>query len=147
MLSNTCKYGIRAVIYLALNGKENEKIDIKRISKDLKIPTPFLAKILQTLAKQKILISTKGPHGGFSLGRSPKDIHLIDIVNILDGQDVFNICLIGLEICDKAHSAEFHCPIHDKFVPIKTEIIQMFTDETIESLIDNIKNSGKNIKI
>lgn len=64
MLSNTCKYAIRSVIYLALNAQDGKKIGIKKISEDLEIPTPFLGKILQSLARQKLLSSTKGPHGG-----------------------------------------------------------------------------------
>ena len=47
MLSNTSKYAIRAVIYLALYAGEEKKIGIKQISNELKIPTPFLGKILQ----------------------------------------------------------------------------------------------------
>ena len=62
MLSNTSKYAIRAVIYLALFAGKEKKIGIKQISTDLSIPTPFLGKILQTLAKHKLLSSTKGPH-------------------------------------------------------------------------------------
>ena len=72
MLSNSCKYGIRAVIYLAKNPVDNGKIGIKRISEDLGLPTPFLAKILQLLAKHKILTSSKGPHGGFSSVERPQ---------------------------------------------------------------------------
>ena len=53
MLSNTCKYGIRAVLYLAMNTKKEKKIGIKQISQDLNIPTPFLGKILQSLVKHK----------------------------------------------------------------------------------------------
>ena len=55
MLSNSCRYGIRAVIYLAGHPENGGKIGIKKISNDLDLPTPFLAKILQQLAKQKIL--------------------------------------------------------------------------------------------
>ena len=63
MLSNTSKYAIRAVIYLALFSSDEKKIGIREISKELGLPTPFLGKILQMLAKQKILNSTKGPMG------------------------------------------------------------------------------------
>jgi Rrf2 family iron-sulfur cluster assembly transcriptional regulator len=65
MLSNSCRYGIRAVIYLANQPLSSGKTGIKKISKDLNLPTPFLAKILQQLAKKKILSSSKGPHGGY----------------------------------------------------------------------------------
>ncbi|MBT8387492.1 MAG: Rrf2 family transcriptional regulator, partial [Ignavibacteria bacterium] len=94
MLSNTCKYGIRAVIYLAANKGESKKIGIKTISKDLAIPTPFLGKILQSLAKQKILSSTKGPNGGFGLGKDAGEITLLDIIIAIDGRDVIDMCLI-----------------------------------------------------
>jgi len=55
MLSNSCRYGIRALIYIASQPKESGKTGIRKIAKDLDLPTPFLAKILQQLAKQKIL--------------------------------------------------------------------------------------------
>lgn len=114
MLSNTCKYAIRAVLYLALNADGDKKIGIKRISKELKIPTPFLGKILQVLAKNKILFSTKGPNGGFSIGKPAKDISLMDIVDIIDGDDNFNACVIGL------HS----CTIEEKSCPISKNMLQ-----------------------
>src|SRR5664280_2515951 len=91
MLSSSCRYGIRAVIYLASQPSSNGKTGIKQISKDLDLPSPFLAKILQQLAKQKILSSSKGPHGGFSLLKDPRKITLIDIVNTIDGYDT---CLL-----------------------------------------------------
>ena len=96
MLSNTSKYAIRAVIYLALFAEDEKKIGIKQISSDLGIPTPFLGKILQTLAKHKVLSSTKGPHGGFGMGKDPAEVSLIDIVDIIDGRDLFTKCLIRL---------------------------------------------------
>jgi len=66
MLSNTCKYAVRALIYLGKYSVDGTKIGIKKISSDLIIPTPFLGKILQNLVKQKVLVSTKGPNGGLA---------------------------------------------------------------------------------
>ena len=78
------------------NGKNRYKTDI---SKDLDLPTPFLAKILQQLAKQKILNSTKGPHGGFSLMKDPKKITLLDIVKTIDGEEIFTNCVMHNGTC------------------------------------------------
>jgi len=147
MLSNTCKYGIRAVLYLAQNIKGENKIGIKKISKDLNIPTPFLGKILQTLAKNKILSSTKGPHGGFGLNKDPYKLSLYDIVVTLDGEDLFNDCLISIGDCASHHSDAYYCPVHDKFSPIKEKLIEFFQGENIGQLIDDIKTSGKKIRI
>ncbi len=144
MLSNTCKYAIRAVLYLALNVDGNKKIGIKKISKDLNIPTPFLGKILQTLAKNKVLFSTKGPNGGFSLGKPPKDISLMNIVDIIDGNDNFNACIIGLHSCT---TEEKNCPIHYKYAQIREQAKQLFTFENFAELVENIKHNQNKVTI
>ena len=100
MLSNSCRYGIRAVIYLASQPESKGKTGIKKISNDLNLPTPFLAKILQQLAKQKILSSSKGPHGGFSLLKDSRKITLLDIVNTIDGKDIFTNCVMHNGSCE-----------------------------------------------
>jgi Rrf2 family iron-sulfur cluster assembly transcriptional regulator len=145
MLSNTCKYGIRAIIYLALEDS-GKKIGIKKISEDLDIPSPFLSKILQRLAKNKILQSTKGPHGGFGLGRDGEDISLMDIVRIIDGMDFFERCLIGLKSCLNPDSP-VRCPIHQQYEPIREETRKLFEDTTIAQLSESIKNSGGDLRI
>jgi len=138
MLSNTCKYAVRSVIYLALNQEEGKKIGIKQISKDLDIPTPFLGKILQTLAKQKMLLSNKGPHGGFSLAVDAQDITLLDIVKIIDGLDVFDNCLIGMNTCKSAHDNNRPCPVHDQFCELRSKMFKLFKDETIGMISERI---------
>ncbi|MCW3806991.1 RrF2 family transcriptional regulator [Plebeiibacterium marinum] len=140
MLSNTCKYAVRAVIYLALNKNEEKKIGIKKISEELNIPTPFLGKILQQLAKQKMLLSTKGPHGGFSIAMDPSDISLLDIIKVVDGMDMFEMCLIGLNSCKSIHDKKLPCPIHDKFCKLRADMYDMFKSETLKNIIDRIEN-------
>src|SRR4030066_1368829 len=109
MLSNTCKYAVRAAIYLALNTNKTSKVGIKVISKELSIPSPFLAKILQVLAKHRLFSSTKGPNGGFGLLKDPFKISLYDIVILFDGNDLFEKCLISLRSCkEDGHP----CPMH-----------------------------------
>jgi len=144
MLSNTCKYAIRAVIYLALNGNE-KKIGIKEISKELEIPTPFLGKILQQLAKHKMLSSTKGPNGGFLLAKPAKEITLLNIIEIIDGLDLFNDCLIGLSTCSANAHNDVQCPTHHKYLPISKQLYELFNTETIQVLADEIKASGGKI--
>jgi Rrf2 family protein len=144
MLSNTCKYAIRAVIYLAMNKGNERKIGIKEISKDLEIPTPFLGKILQTLAKQKLLTSTKGPHGGFGIGKNVDEISLLDIVEIIDGLDVFTNCLIGMKQCSANGVV---CPVHDQFHAIRTQLHEMFKNETIGKIIREMDSKVDFIKL
>ena len=139
MLSNTSKYAIRSMMYLALNSKADTKIGIKQISKDLEIPTPFLGKILQTLAKHKLLLSTKGPHGGFGLSKSAYDINLMDIVEIIDGLDSFKMCVLGLKSCT---NNEQNCPIHYRYETIRDQLKNLFQNENIGELADHIKENS-----
>ena len=57
MLSNSSKYAINAVIYLAIHSSASHRIAPKDVAEALHIPTPFLAKILQTLARKKVISS------------------------------------------------------------------------------------------
>lgn len=139
MLSNTCKYAIRAVLYLAVNCKDGNYIGIKEISKELDIPTPFLGKILQTLARHKILSSTKGPHGGFRLGTSKGDILLMDIVEIIDGMDSFHKCVIGIKYCSEQVNP---CAVHNRYAELREEIRKIFEVETIGHLANDIKSGN-----
>lgn len=135
MLSNSCRYGIRAVIYLASQPLSGGKTGIRKISGDLNLPTPFLAKILQQLAKQKILSSSKGPHGGFSLLKDPRLITLLDIVNSIDGKDVFTNCVMHGSTCEGVKKEKKRCPLHDDYQKTRTDLIELFTNKTIHDLV------------
>lgn len=137
MLSNTCKYAIRAVIYLAINENEEEMIGIKKISSDLSIPSPFLGKILQILSKNKLLKSSKGPNGGFSLGRKANKISLLDIVELIDGKDLFENCLIGMKVCNKNKKLKEKCPFHESLDTIREDLHKKFKALNIASFKNN----------
>ena len=143
ILSNTSKYGLRAVIYLAVHIKKDEKIGIKKIAKDLDIPMPFLGKILQSLTKHQILTSSKGPHGGFGLARKPEQIKLIDILKIIEGDHVFDTCLISLKSCASRNTKSTPCPIHRKFDETRKNIIKFFNNEDMKSIAEEIKKHKK----
>ncbi len=147
MISNTCKYGIRAVLYIAVNGKDDKKIGIKKIAEDLDLPGPFLGKIMQTLAKQKLLNSVKGPHGGFSLAKDANSISLYDIVSIIDGTDVFHECLIGIKICENNPEHEEFCPFMEKSHEVRDKLKKVFKDQSIGEFASGIKNIEQILRI
>jgi Rrf2 family protein len=143
MLSNSCRYGIRAVIYLASQPAAENKIGIRQISRDLDLPTPFLAKILQQLAKQKILSSSKGPHGGFALLKDPANITLLDIVNTIDGSDTFTNCVMHKGTCEGVDVEKKVCPLHEDYEKTRSELIRLFSNKTIYDLVRKADSSDK----
>jgi Rrf2 family iron-sulfur cluster assembly transcriptional regulator len=140
MLSNTSKYAVRAMIYLAINAGNSTKTGIKKISSELAIPAPFLAKILQILAKHKLLTSSKGPNGGFSLGRDARKITLYEIVTVIDGGDIFDKCIISLRTCNEEN---IPCPLHHKYETLRNEIKQLFQLQDIGNLASDIRAQQK----
>jgi Rrf2 family iron-sulfur cluster assembly transcriptional regulator len=141
MLSNSCRYGIRAVIYLASQPLSSGKTGIKQISADLGLPQPFLAKILQQLAKQKILISSKGPHGGFSLLKNPEHITLLDIVKTIDGEDIFTNCLMHNGSCESTGLEKKTCPLHEEYEKTRNGLIKIFSKKTIYEIVKRVNKS------
>jgi Rrf2 family iron-sulfur cluster assembly transcriptional regulator len=143
MLSNTSKYAVRAVIYLALFSTKEKKVGIKEVSSELDIPSPFLGKILQQLARHHILGSTKGPNGGFYLNKPAIDISLMEIVELIDGGDSFGTCVIRTSPC----SHEDPCSLHDKIAPLRREERMLFATESIADLVSEFREGKDRIRI
>jgi Rrf2 family protein len=143
MLSNTSKYAIRALIYLELYSSADKKVGIREIAGELDIPYPFLGKILQILVKHKFLGSTKGPHGGFYLEKPAMDIPLMELIEIIEGKDIFNNCVVRTTDCDPKNP----CSIHHKVAPTRWEMRRILSTETIADLVSEFREGKKGISI
>ena len=143
MLSNTSKYAIRALVYISLFATETKRAGIREISENLGMPSPFLGKILQVLARQKILLSTKGPNGGFVLAKPAIEITLMEIIEIIDNSDSFDNCVIRTTRC----SNDAPCSLHDKISPLRREMKNLFNTQTISDLATEFRQDKDRIKI
>lgn len=136
MFSTSCDYGLQAMLFLALHHTEGENIDLTSIAKELDIPKHFLSKILQILVKHKLLVSMKGPTGGFRLNRDPSEISLIEIIEAIDGLDIFNECGIGFKKCNDDHP----CPIHHEYKEVRNKIQKLFENKSLQELTEDVRN-------
>ena len=98
LITRDIDYAVRALIYLADNGK-GETVPVPELVEELGITRPFLRKIMQLLAKAGITRSYKGNKGGFRLIKKPEDIYLIDIIEVFQGNFSLNECLLNKDIC------------------------------------------------
>ncbi len=73
-----------ALLSLVLISRQNAPEDVDTLSKRLNISRSFLAKILQSLAREGVLKSYKGAKGGFSLNQEPKDISIRHVIEIAE---------------------------------------------------------------
>ena len=128
--SQATKYCIRAVLYLAEHGGEKPLMS-RQIAKALRVPEPFLAKILQQLSKRGVLRSFKGRGGGFVLARPASQIHLGEVVEAVEGSQFGEECILGLAAC----SPEDPCPLHDQWSRFKEEMLGVMRVQSIEEVM------------
>lgn len=143
MFSTSCHYGLQAILFIALHSTDDENIGLNRIAEEQEIPKHFLSKILQLLVKHKLLVSMKGPTGGFSLNRKPEDITLIEVIEAIDGLDMFNQCGIGFKRCDDSHP----CPIHHEYKVVRNRIKDLFEHKTLKELTEEVENGDSIVSL
>lgn len=136
--SKSSEYAITASIHLA-KLSDGEYAMAKDIAQAEDIPAPFLAKILQELARQGVLHSVKGPSGGFRLKKKPSDVRLLDIVAAIDGVGQYKRCIAGHTVCPAKNT----CPLHDSWMPLQSRIMEFLESNTIGSLAKPVNGKPK----
>ncbi|MEA1875228.1 MAG: Rrf2 family transcriptional regulator [Bacteroidota bacterium] len=130
MLSKTSEYGIRALIFIQSENQAGKRPKVPEIAKGIGSPAHYTAKVLQTLAKHKLVSSAKGRGGGFYFQKEADPTSLYDVIKLLEGESYFNRCGFGLDNCSDEHP----CPMHDDYHPIREKYIQTVSRLTIHDL-------------
>ncbi len=138
MFSNSSKYALKAVLYLAVNSDESKKILAKNISAPINVPQAYIAKLLQELSRHNIVSSTRGPNGGFYINAQNRETPLIDIITVIDGENRLNSCLLSVKNCN----SEKPCPLHSFASPFRVDLLENLEKNTIGDMAKDIK-SGK----
>lgn len=141
IFSKSCEYALRAILFVCMKSDENNKIGVSEIAKEINSPVSFTAKILQQLARKKIVLSLKGPNGGFYMDASVKPVSIYQIVEAIDGTDIFERCIIGLKNCSEKNP----CPLHQYFKQHRMALKELFMSKTIQDLVI-VKNGKINLK-
>lgn len=134
VLSQTSKYGIRALLYMVSHPSGSEYMSIGEIAREMDLSFHFLTKIFRELTANGILYSYRGPSGGIALAKPASEIMLVDIVFALEGKDYFDQCLLGLPGCGHAKP----CPVHDFWKDIKHDIRVHLSGTSLQHLSEKI---------
>ena len=132
MFSNSTKYAIRTILFLAKTGV-HRKCTVEEIATALEIPRPYLSKILQQLSKDHIISSTKGRGGGFYLSEDNFRRPLMDIIICIEGHNVLDNCLLGLPECSENNP----CLLHSDYKEFRKNLQRIISEESIKSLLAN----------
>jgi len=129
LYSRSAEYAIRAFVHLA-GLPAGEFAMVRNIAAESDIPAHFLAKILQDLARDGFLRSSKGPHGGFRLNRPAADIPMLKIVHAVDGAARYDRCIGGSPECNDRAA----CGMHDSWIVLRSRIIEYLEGTSIADL-------------
>lgn len=135
LFSKKCELGLQAALFLSAQ-EESKVFNAKEVSDQLKVPKEFVSKVMQILTDSGIIGSKKGKNGGFYLAKDPKKIKLIDIVESIDGLDIFYNCVLGFPGC----SIKEPCPVHDEWGKLRDQAYKMLSKETLNQLKDKTLN-------
>lgn len=134
MFSKSCEYALRAVIFIYIKAKDGVRLSVPAIAKEIDAPIPYTAKILQTLTREGLIESIKGPNGGFFVDPRAR-VTLADIVKAMYGSDkVLHTCVLGLKEC----SDEYPCPIHARVKGYRDHVRTVMKNTTVQSLVNDL---------
>ncbi len=129
IFSKTWSYAVRALIHLAKHHGQAPVLS-STIAEQEQIPGPFLAKILGSLAAADIVISTRGPKGGFVLKVEPEELTLLFITDIIGSKDSYKKCLLGFDVCPENGV----CPVHKRWKEPHNQIIRFLKETTLADI-------------
>lgn len=128
LLSEACEYGLRAMVWLAQNPGTPQKV--REIAHGTRAAPGYLVKVLQSLARARILSAQRGSHGGFRLERDPADLTVLEVIDAIDPLERIRTCPLGL----KSHGTNL-CPMHQRIDDAMALIERSFKDTTIGDLL------------
>jgi Rrf2 family protein len=129
-LTKTSEYAIRVMVYLA-NQKER-RMSANYLHQKLNIPYKYLGKMMRNLAAAGLVKSMRGKTGGYQVCCNLDEITLAQIVDVVEGLESYDRCLLGFEKCgdDKP------CPMHKLWGPQRDAIKAMIFNTTLQDLVD-----------
>ena len=129
LITRETDYAARALIHMA--EYKRKVVSVTELVNSLKIPRPFLRKILQVLNSKGLLHSYKGKGGGFILAKPANKIFLVDLIRIFQGPIKLNECMMKKRICSNRDS----CILRSKIGEVENQVISRVKNITIASLL------------
>ena len=127
-LYKSSEYAIRCLVAMAQGGED--LYSVKRLSDSLEIPYKFLGRLMSRLGTAGIVAAVQGKGGGYRIARPLETIRLADVVEVVEGLDSYDRCILGFERCDEDNP----CPMHEFWSGHKDGILDMMNTVTLAQM-------------
>ena len=136
--TKTGEYAIRAILFLARQS-EDALVMSSEVAKREDIPSHYLAKILQRMAKYGYVDSYKGRGGGFKITKLALDSSILEIVERIEGPVITLKCVTGLKECSDEHP----CPLHDEWSELRDRIHNLISSRSVRDVANEYTETLK----
>jgi len=137
-LSTKGRYGLRALLDLALHRDEGSVL-LKDIARRQEVSLPYLEHLIAPLIAAGLVKSTRGSRGGLLLLRSPSEIRLSEIIQVLEGSIAPVDCVNDPKVCHRSGL----CVTRDIWIEMKMAMSQVLDSTTLQDLVERQRQKGQ----
>ena len=110
-LSKKADYGLIAVKHLAMHRKADHACSANEVADEYGISTTLMAKVLQRLAKEGVVVAKHGSTGGYQLAKDPAQISALDVISAIDGPVLITSCVTSHGACETTDCCSVREPL------------------------------------
>ena len=129
MISKSTEYALRAVICLA---RSEERLNVGQVAELTKVPSRYLAKVLQRLVHAGLVKSTRGRSGGFTLATEPNEMTILQVVSAVDPIKRISCCPLDLP-----EHKDCLCALHQRMDDALASVEAAFQKSTLADVLAN----------
>jgi len=128
-LSRESRYAVIGLSVLVVK-PPGTVLEVSQVAEEAGLPAPFLAKIFGKMTRYGVLTSHRGKTRGYSLAKPPSELTVRQVLEAVDGPDLFERCIFWTETCND----ENPCPLHNSWKDLKPLIAQRMTEVTLDKI-------------
>ena len=128
-LTRAADYAIRVMIHIA-GLPPGTTVRLRSLAQAVAVPESFLAKVLQTISRAGLVVSRRGPDGGFELVPSSMQATVLDVIDAIEGPVQLNSCLGEGGSCEQRD----WCAAHTVWTEAQIAMLTVLSRDTIGEL-------------
>lgn len=130
-ISTKGRYGLRILLDLAMNDGAEPRM-IRSIAESQDISPKYISRLVIALRRAGLVTSIRGARGGYRLARRPRDISLLEVVEVMEGPINLVDCVCDPEACERISI----CPASPVWQRLNRQIRHLMSELTLQNLLD-----------
>jgi Rrf2 family protein len=128
-LTRAADYAVRAMVHLATISDDKRTL-LPDLSAAIDAPESFLSKVLQALARARLISSRRGKAGGFTILARGREASMREVIEAIDGPICLNVCLNEGKDCER----KSWCPAHPVWARAQRALVDVLMSATVSGM-------------